>query len=141
MPVWFTHQLMKQLIINENLSNHCRSIFLRRSLSLIQDHLSHTKNPMIVQSSSFIRPYKVPTKCEIIHKSQKIINRIQSIIIIMITATLYPQYGVGMKKSSLRSISIPLNQKSIRNSKGCSKYILQGTMNVNAMNMKLSFHF
>ena len=38
-----------------NLSNHCRSIFLRRSLSLIQDHLSHTKSPMVAQSSSSIR--------------------------------------------------------------------------------------
>ena len=37
-----------------NLSNHCRSIFLRRSLSLIQDHLSHTKSPMVAQSSSYI---------------------------------------------------------------------------------------
>ena len=37
-----------------NLSNHCRSIFLRRSLWQIQDHLSHTKSHMIAQSSSFM---------------------------------------------------------------------------------------
>ena len=38
----------------EHVLNHCRSIVLRKSLWLIQDHHSHSKSPMIVQSSFFI---------------------------------------------------------------------------------------
>ena len=33
----------------ENVLNHCRSMFVRKTLWLIQDHLSHTKKSMIMQ--------------------------------------------------------------------------------------------